>query len=436
MEFLKIIVRYSTLSDEPEGDIVTSLWEKQLPHIRYEVADFFWGAANDADLMPAPDLEGSDRKPVEDRSAEWEPLEDPVIDQAWITLDPEERRQIGEMVEHEERGDPTGYLDALLDSLLQHHEQDSFEIILEVLEEEFKAALPRKDFKGALKILQGLQEILPTCTDEMRWCIPLLEDFFLTLSSSQSLGSLKDVWTGIDSRQLDTPRQVLMLLQPEAVSTLGPMLALDQPQKHRQVLVDVVAALSRQDPRPLEMLLKEADQRLMERLVHVVVGIEGELTTKMLRRLVSHASPQVRQEAVRELLRRGASFKKELLALISDRDPSVRGMILKVVSQTKNREAEDFLRDYLGRTSFKGADREHVIACFTALGKCGSPRSVPFLRETLFGKGILSMFGNSDQREGAFIALKAMNTREADQVLEEARRSLNPKVRSIVKAAR
>ena len=53
-EFLRILNKYRLLSDEPEGDLVTALWEAELPHIEHQVAEFFWGAEPEADFKTAP----------------------------------------------------------------------------------------------------------------------------------------------------------------------------------------------------------------------------------------------------------------------------------------------------------------------------------------------------------------------------------------------
>ncbi|HQJ09070.1 MAG TPA: hypothetical protein PLF54_08710, partial [Deltaproteobacteria bacterium] len=179
-EFLRIVNKYSILSDEPEGDIVTAFWETQFPNITYEVADFFWGAEQEPDLLPSIDTgEEASVSMRESKLADWAPIPDPPIDPAAIVLAPDELETLQEMVQAEEEGDPTAYLDALLDSLLQDREQDNFEIILEVLEEEFKNSLTRKDFEIALKILKSLQYIIDTCSAEIPWAIPLVEDFVL-----------------------------------------------------------------------------------------------------------------------------------------------------------------------------------------------------------------------------------------------------------------
>jgi hypothetical protein len=46
-----------------------------------------------------------------------------------------------EMLRIDEEGDPTAYLDALFDSLLQYREHENFVIILRVLEEEFTGSI-------------------------------------------------------------------------------------------------------------------------------------------------------------------------------------------------------------------------------------------------------------------------------------------------------
>jgi len=42
-EILSIIHRYSVLTTEPEGDIVTAFWEAHFNHILYKADDFFSG---------------------------------------------------------------------------------------------------------------------------------------------------------------------------------------------------------------------------------------------------------------------------------------------------------------------------------------------------------------------------------------------------------
>ncbi len=435
-EFLRIVNKYSVLSDEPEGDIVTSFWETQFPNITYEVADFFWGAEQGSDLLPSIDTgEEASVSMRESKLADWTPIPDPPIDPDAIVLAPDELETLQEMVQTEEEGDPTAYLDALLDSLLQDREQDNFEIILEVLEEEFKGSLARRDFEIALKILESLQYVIDACSAEIPWAVPLVEDFVLTVSSAQSLQALQEVWQDIDAGQIEKIKQVLVLLQPEAIPTLGDLMLKNQSVRLRQMIVEVIAELASRDIRPLESLLKSPDERLMERLVHVFVNIQGDRPLEALVSLAHHKSAYVRQEAVKALFERGPSRAKEVYGLIDDKEESVRRLVLKFMGQTRDRAAEEFLLSYLERRRFAGSDSGHIMACFAALGQCGSSRSIPFLRQTLLGRGFLSIFRKSPLQDGAAAALARMRTKEAQQVLEQAAKSLSPHVRRLARRA-
>ncbi|HQI00771.1 MAG TPA: HEAT repeat domain-containing protein [Deltaproteobacteria bacterium] len=435
-EFLRIVNKYSILSDEPEGDIVTAFWETQFPNITYEVADFFWGAEQEPDLLPSIDTgEEASVSMRESKLADWAPIPDPPIDPAAIVLAPDELETLQEMVQAEEEGDPTAYLDALLDSLLQDREQDNFEIILEVLEEEFKNSLTRKDFEIALKILKSLQYIIDTCSAEIPWAIPLVEDFVLTVSSAQSLKPLEEVWQDIDAGLIEKIRQVLILLQPEAIPTLADLMLKNQSVRLRQMIIEVITALASRDMRPLESLLKSPDERLMERLVHVFTGMPGERSLEALVNLARHKSAYVRQEAVKALFQKGPARAKEVFGLIDDKEESVRRLVLKYMGQTRDRAAEDFLLGYLEHRKFSGSDSGHIMACFATLGQCGSSRSIPFLRKTLLGRGFLSVFRKSPLQEGAAVALARMRTKEAQQVLEQAGKSLSPYVRRLARKA-
>jgi len=433
-EFLRIINKYSILSDEPEGDIVTAFWENRLPHIKYEVSDFFWGVEQDVELAPPQETENTVSALLrESKLADWKPLADPPILKEDILVAPEEAITIQEMVCIEEDGDPTAYLDALLDSLLQHREQENFKVILEVLEEEFVNSLARRDFDISIKILQSLKYVVSSCTDEIPWTGPVIEDFFLTVSSSPSLNPLQDVWPEIEPDQIEKLRQIILLLQPEAVHTLGTLLSKNQPVKMRQMLVEVISSLSVRDFRPLEALLKNPDEKLMEKLVHVIINLGGERSSRILMKLIRHKSTYVRQEAVKGLLQKGPDHIKDVFSLINDRDESIRRLILKQLGQSRSPVAESLLLDYLEQGKYTNADSEHIVACFTTLGQCGSSSSIPFLKNTLFNMGRMPSFSVSPQRKGAAVALSKLASKEAQQVLEEARRSLNPVVRRLLK---
>ena len=462
-EFLRIVNKYNMLSNEPEGDIVTALWESKFSHIKYEVADFSWGSGQDIEHTPSFEewnnsstlfrgnkagerevdftvlTNKGDKVSVslrENKLVDWETLTDPVIDQASLLLAPEELVVIQEMIRHEEEADQTEYLDALLDSLLENREQENFKIVFEVLEEEFKNSLTRRDFDIVLKILRSLQYIHDACTADIPWASPLIEDFYLTVSSPQALSPLQTMWPDLDSGQIRKIEQILKLLQPDAIHTLSIILLQNHSSQHRQVIVDAMSSLASRDPRILESLLKSPDDKLVQMLVHVLVKLKGEQSSKVLLELVHHKSEYVRQEAIKRLLQLGPARVQDVFKLIDDKEESIRRLILKYIGQSRNLVSEVLLLNYLEHKKFNSTDSQHVIACFMTLGKCGSSRSIPFLHRTLLSKGWMPSFWRSAHRKGAAIALSVLGLKQARKIVEEASHSLYPSVRCIVRKAK
>jgi hypothetical protein len=434
-DFLRILNKYRLLSDEPEGDLVTALWEAGLPHIEHHVADFFWGAEPEADFTVQPAKEDINTVLAEEEEQESSESEGIAsIDPSTLELTPEEEAELQEMVRLEEKRDPTAdYLNAVLDSLLELREKENFDPILESLEEEFHDSLARKDFEVTLKILKSLQHVRHICESETSWAIPVIDSFFLTASSSQSLRPLQAGWTEMDAGQIEKMKEILLVLEPEAIHTLGPMLLQTPSLRLQQMLTEVILSLASRDLRPVEAMLDRPEEDLVLKLVQVVASLGGERPIQILTKMVHHSSASVRQVAVKGLLRRGPASIKELFHLIEDKDDSVRRLVLHHMGQERNEASETLLLQYLEEGKIKGSDDKHIIACFRILGRCGSPRSIPFLRQTLFGKSWMPDLRSPAYRQGAALALKALNVKGAQQVLEDASRSLKPGVRRIAR---
>jgi HEAT repeat protein len=434
-EFLRILNKYRLLSDEPEGDLVTALWEAELPHIQHQVAEFFWGAEPEAEFKTPPAKE--DISSVLSEEEEQEPSESEAvasIDPTTLELTPEEEAELQEMVRLEEKRDPTAdYLNAVLDSLLELREKENFDPILESLEEEFHDSLARRDFEVTLKILKSLHHVRNICESETTWAIPIIDSFFLTASSSQSLRPLQAAWSEMDTGQIEKMKEILLVLEPEAIHTLGAMLLQTPSLRLQQMLTEVILSLASRDLRPLEAMLDRPEEDLVLKLVQVVGSLGGERPIQILSKMVHHSSARVRQAAVKGLLRRGTASIKELFHLIEDEDDSLRRLILHHMGQERNEASETLLLQYLEEGKIKGSDDKHIIACFRTLGRCGSPRSIPFLRQTLLGRGWMPDLRSSAYRQGAALALQAMRIKGAQQVLEDASRSLKPGVRRVAR---
>jgi hypothetical protein len=240
-------------------------------------------------------------------------------------------------------------------------------------------------------------------------------------------------WSDVNTAQMGKIREILLALKPEAIHTLGAILLQTQSHMLQKMLTDVILSLASKDLKPLVAMLGRPEEDLVRRLVSVLGLMEGDRPTMILARMVRHSSAPVREEAVKALLSRGPQSVKGLFHLIEDQSESVRRLVLRHMAKERNKVAEALLLGYLEKGEMERADEKHIIDCFRTLGRCGSTRSIPFLRQTLIGRSWLPNFRSSAYRQGAALALGAMKMNGAWQVLEDASRSLKPGVRRLAR---
>ncbi|MFH1672161.1 MAG: HEAT repeat domain-containing protein [Pseudomonadota bacterium] len=431
----KIMKQYKALDDEAEGDLVTALWEMDFAHLRYEAADVLWETEpliDPSDFKVAEDKHNSiDRQ--EEKQEPSTSIADSAMDGSTWELTPAEIKTLGEMVVEEKKLDSTeDVVDLLVVILKEQSNQQSFSSVIEFINEEFQDMLAQGEFGFAFKLLKNLHEIYRSCKTEKPWALPLLDDFFLAISSHKVLGVLQHLWPAPDKKgayRLKMLRRVLLLLRPEAILTLGPLLFQMQSSRAQRQLMEIIKSLANRDIRPLEQLLDSPEESLVRRLVYILGQLKGEKTTELLLKMINHSAQRVRKEAVTALLLRDPRAIQQVFHLVEDASHTMRRFMMEYMGRRGDRLTESLLLDYLEKRQFKRRDREHLLACYRAIGQCGSSRSIPFLRGVLLNRGWIPGFGRSSHRQGAVMALMALGTEEAQEILDKASRSLLPTVR-------
>ena len=457
-EVLSLINRYSVLTTEPEGDIVTAFWESHFDHVLYKADDFVSGQAGDADdffsehtadkidTLSKPDtmprstetITVTDDKPESPGglAIDTAPSGAIILDRASFVLTPREQLELQEMVFREEGSSATEHLNMLLDMFLQHQEKKDFNIVLEVLLEEFEVTFARNDFDAALIILDGVRKILDSGRMREPWEKPLIESFYKDISSdSKCLKPLKNIWSSLNAQQMETIERILQHLNPESVETLMHLLLFGQPSQLEQITEDTIVSLINKDMSCLDDLIKNPDNRISEKLVHILSRLEGDKPLKYMMKLARHSSVSVRRLALRAIGKAHGDQISTIFEFIEDPDISVRRLILTQMSQSRNEITEDLLMQYLQSKKFGATQTEYIKECFLTLGKCGSLRSVPFLSKILLHRKWLAGFKKSAHREGAALALVALKIPEAQQIIETAGRSFHPGLRMIAHRA-
>lgn len=448
-ELLMIIHRYSVLTLEPEGDIVTAFWEAHFNHILYQADDFISEQATDflestTKLQAASESQGeasgsdeTSKTALSEDSQEYEPSEHIALDPDSFVLTAKEQIALQEMIAREEMLSATEHLNMLLDMLLQYKEEEKdLNIILEVISEEFDGSIRRHDFEAVLIILDGIGRIL----DSKRLSRPHAHNLIAKLyedisSAARCLGPLKDVWSSLNAQQIEILKEIFQHLQPQAFGILAEFLLLGQPSQMEQILQDTIIALIKRDTAPLNQLIGTADAKVAEKLVSVLSKVDGDISLKYLMRLARHSSPSARRLAVRTIGKIDGDHIPRIFEFLNDPDESVRRTILKQMSRTRDETAENLLLQYLQSHAFDNEEAWYVLECLVTLGKCGSERSIPFLRDVLLQRKRIAGSKKSVYRQGAAFALAALKMPEASRVIEAAGRSFSFSLRKIARKA-
>lgn len=470
---LRLINRNKSLDEENEGDIVTALWEQDYPHIQYKAVDILSldapalnfgsfrvapehhqtrpGASTDGKqpFSEASEAGAGEYPDEDDLLSDVEDLDEyPQVDAPPVSiaitakdhnlwaLSPLERYELEKMVAVEnERDDTDDIIDILLILLILQNNEEDFVHGLEFLQDRFIRSLKIHRFDAALKVLENLKRIRKSFIGKKDWGLPLVDDFFVSVSQPESLRDVErlllDLDEAPDSGQIKCLWSILRRLTPEILSTIGPLAGAVPSIQIRQSLAEIILHHSRHDPQAFADTVHLLDEELCCKFVPVAEQMNARDGNSILNKMALHTSPLVRKTAFDLLVNRGKVDPLELFSLINDADEAIRENILNLVKRKRNAQVEDRLLAYLksGENIFN--NREHLLACYEALGHCGSARSIPFLQGVLMGGGWSGLVSRISQahKQGAANALHFLHLDEADAILREGASGMLPDVR-------
>ncbi len=451
MAFVKIFHDYKAIPPEAEGDIVTALWEAQLPHVRYEAA--LNSIDTDTDDEGGPDQKDSQSAsdaPHRRGHTPFKSLASITMDTApagpsprpspgqvsqltLIEMTPNEVKQIKEMVQHEEHRDASEeILNMLADILKAPEGGEFFNVVLEYLSTGLHRALTDKDFSCGYQILKKLYQVRMLHQESTPLNHPGLNEFFQKIASRDFLSALQGPWPELNESELKKTKQMFLFMPPSATIALGSLLSEDLSPTVKNMIVEVIAQLSERDPHPLETLLGSAKADLICLLLPIIAGIEGKAAARILINFMSHPDERVRMKVLSSIIRMDLWLPDRLIALVDDKSSSIRQKCLEYLGSRRSQKTEMLLWNYLNNRKFKKKEQSYQMTCYHVLGKCGTESVLPYLENALLNGGLYSKLVYSPRRQGAALALKGLRGVKANEILAEASKSKFPGIRKVV----
>ncbi len=462
----EIIKQNTVVPKEAEGDLVTALWEKNFPHLKYDAADILW---EDAPMIDFSDLnyleenqgadgqagffqdqmDGSPPEHQEDSSQDEQhrvssERQENVADIAAVPVEmdstvweltPDELKILRQIVwESENPENEEDVLDVLSIILETQENKEDFADILDFLKEEFQNVIVRGEFVFATKFLKNLHNLISFFNTEKPWASKLTEDLFVELTGPKHIELLAPHWRILDheeSEQTTALVQFLKNLHSNMIPALMPIMVETKSIRIQQRMVKIVTALANKNIQPLEKLLGHPEKTMVQRVIYIMGQVKNTKSKQILNKLIYHPSGWIRREAFKALAAKYPEMPQNMFQLIEDSNRTVRQLVLDYLGRRRRESSEILLLDYLENRKYTIKDREHILTCYRVLGKCGSAHSVPFLQSMLFKSPWLSFLGvsRSLHRKGAAIALFELGTEETSEILNMGSKSLFPGIR-------
>ena len=441
--FFSTLKEYRVLAEEAEGDIVTSLNEGNLEHINFKAVDIFWEDLPPLDFETINDHIPEAKEPVRhvetDDTAEPEDsgrmqtraksIADPSRSKTLWEISPTEQEKLQKMVEEEENWDNTeDVFDVLLVILRSQTDQDSFSSVLDFTLEEVIETAEQGEFNLLLNLFKSLQHLsYRDASPDNTWLRPLIERFFQDLSHpdifDRIIVKLK-ILNGDDEAAINTLRELLLYFSPSVIIPLGDALLQTRSSAVENMIFGILEYQSLKDMEPMEILLDHPDQKLGEKLLPLLTKLQGERSSNVFSKMSEHPSKIVQKEAVRVMLERDPQSILKLFHLIDDPSREIRRLILEAVAKQKSSVLENSLLKHINE-NINNKDIDHLLACYYALGRCGSSKIIPHLRRILLDKGWNRFMGlgKPAHREGAATALAMLGNQQAEHILLKASQS-------------
>ncbi len=316
-------------------------------------------------------------------------------------------------------------IEVLMIILRSQSERERYTEVLDFIAEEIVEIIKLDKFDLLLKLFQSLHKLYSqNALAEEEWKRPLIGHLFKKMSKPELFQLISERLLKLQTSEVKTLKhlsQALRYFSLQIIPFLVPVVIQRNSQEIQQIVSKVIVQFSQRDIGPLEKIVAKHGMEMGDKLLDILNHLEGDRVNRLFLKMCDHPSDMVRKNAIKELLDRDPKYSQKLFSLIDDPRKDIRTCIFTAIAKNKSRALENMLLNYL-KENTDPKDPSHILACYEALGHCGSNRAVPFLSRILLSQGWNSFMGSGRLifREGAAIALVLLNTPDAKVNLQKA----------------
>jgi hypothetical protein len=451
LEALLDAVLQVTGQNPGEDDLVTLLWEAQLPHLEIDYVpaegDVTAGApeADEASLMPWPEPEAEDsepEKPVSDQSGVVNPQgsrsDDWTVGEASIEIEAgfEELESLApsEVLrfrrEYEAEHDVSGVTVTIAIAaayLSAGANDDDCAEMARFLPRVMRLAVQNGMWAEAHEALCLLKQC-----DTEGWAVVA---FAQELMQPVSITGTVERVDGQDAQTVTDYVGFARELGDPGIDWLNLVLAESQNRRNRRVFAETIADMCRANPERLEPWLSDPRWFVVRNVVHILGWIGGNSIVGLLQGAMRHPDARVRQEVVAALGQVDVRVARPLLVRMLDgADTRMLSAVLHQLSAARDVRVARLLISYLQAEGFDERPIEEKRAIYSALSAAGGDEIIADL-EAEVHRGNWFSRDQETHRVAVARVIARIGTPLAKRVLERGAQSRRTPVRKACEEA-
>jgi hypothetical protein len=420
--------------NDVDDDVVTLLWEKNLPHLTYILAEDFLEFETAGSVMTGP---ASQQEKISGlyRAIPQVSVTPPValIPQSILHLTDEESEWLRKAREADERRHPLDEVIQILTSILiGEKDEQIFGEFVEIMAKLTENLLSSGQIRYAVNLIKFLGSLAGN--DQ----IPASKRGVLT----RAIGTIysKEA-TDVLARTINTTEdisaeelvEILNIFGKPSLVWMCEFLGRVEKMKMRKIVIQVLIAFGHDNPAVFFPYLADPRWFVVRNMAFILGRIADPAALEPLVALISHKELQVRKEVLTYLERTAEPKAKTcLLKFLRDDSSALRIRTLQVLGATKSVFALKPIVALASTEQFQERDIAEKLAVFEALGALGEGRMLPMFREMLMKKFWFNKAREKESVACAVAGLVRVRSEAARQLLEDVSAVKGEEIREII----
>jgi hypothetical protein len=433
-DFLAIVTMSS--SGDLDDDIVTRLWDRDLPHCQYILEDDFQEAGADIGNECTGGATVGRIPPacLQDPLAVSTPLQ--AIPPQLYLLSEDDHAALQSLLEAAETIRPLDEVCRILSAILAGVEDTAdFSQFLEISRKLVRNLFAAGESGHALKMfafLYNLSTAKEPSAEKRRLVLQALDRFW----TDNAFKGLCTTINTTDAIPADDFKTLSIMIGRTSATAICELLGMVEKMKLRKILIEAVIDIAREKPTILIPGLTDPRWYLARNMVFILTRLKCAALLEQVVPLIAHRDQRVRKEVLHYLITIDEPRAKSYLQkFLRDESPALRLTAVKFFGRARLQFALKPIMAMVDSYEFEELTIADKKAIYEAIGELGGEKVLPLLKALLLKKYLLTTSKEMESVACALAGLLKIPGEGTLKVLEEGLRVKRSEYRPVISQA-